>query len=203
MPKYDREEKAKIKFRFVEFDMEGGSAALHESLRAIAGAINRGAKPAALPMTSKPGAQALTAGDAQDPEEAETDDGLTEELPEADQREQNRANGAPKKLRTPQIVDLDLKTAPGLKEYCDKLQPEGDNKRYLAIVAYLRQHRTVREVTMDHVYTCYRHMGWNVPRDVSSPLRGLKKSGWLDKGEAKGAYALNHIGENEIEKMSK
>ena len=202
MPRYDREEKAKIKFRFVEFEMEGGNTALHESLRAIAGAINRGAKTPALGAAPKPGAPALAGAEARESDEGEPDNN-NEEMAEEEDREESRGSGPPRKLRTPEIVPLDLKTATSLDEYCDKKKPEGENKRYLVIVAYLRKHRNFPEVTMDHVYTCYRHMGWNVPRDVSSPLRSLKKSGWLDKGEAKGAYALNHIGENEIEKMGK
>lgn len=203
MSKYDREERAKVKFRFVEFEMEGGNNALHESLRAIAGAISRGGKAPALPAVPRPGAPAHAEADVHEREEAEAEDGYKGDIPEADERDESRGNGAPRKLRTPEIVALDLKTSPSLGEYCEQRKPEGDNKRYLAIVGYLRQHRNISEVTMDHMYTCYRHMGWNVPRDVSSPLRSLKKSGWLDKGTARGAYALNHIGENEIEKMGK
>lgn len=48
-------------------------------------------------------------------------------------------------------------------------------------------------------------MGWHVPKDASSPFRLMKtaKYGWVGSGDTPGSFTINHIGENEIQKMGK
>jgi len=59
----------------------------------------------------------------------------------------------------------------------------------------MKANLSLDEVTMDHIYTAYRHMGWTSPKDVSSPLRSMKtQNSWFSKGKEKGAYAINHVG---------
>jgi hypothetical protein len=67
----------------------------------------------------------------------------------------------------------------------------------------LKKYRNINEVNMDHAYTCYRYLGWQVPADVSAPLRAMKtiRYGWMTAGSIRGAYVINHIGENQVEQM--
>jgi hypothetical protein len=57
-------------------------------------------------------------------------------------------------------------------------------------------------VTMNEIFTCYRHMRWPIPADPTQPLRDLKrKQNLFNKAEGNGAYAINHLGTNEVAKM--
>jgi len=108
--------------------------------------------------------------------------------------------------RQPQTIDLDLISGDvPLKTFLEQKNPTSDVKRYLAIAYWLKEYREVSEITMDHAYTCYRHMGtgWNVPKDAASPLRKMKSKqyGWMGNGSTAGSYAINHLGENEVNNM--
>lgn len=112
-------------------------------------------------------------------------------------------NGAAKKkLRTPQLVS-GLEFTSGRKpltDYVKEIDPKEHSKRYLAIVFWLRQYRDISEVSGDHIYTCYRALGLNVPKDVGSVLRALKSQEWLERGSKDGLYKITHIGENQLTK---
>lgn len=105
-----------------------------------------------------------------------------------------------KKLRTPKLVS-DLEFTSGEKPLVDFMKehdPKGHSKRYLAIVYWLKNYRNINEASADHIYTCYRALGLNVPKDVGSVLRGLKSQEWPEKGSDDGFYKITHIGENQL-----
>ena len=117
-----------------------------------------------------------------------------------------KKKGGARQYPTPHAIDLDLTSGDvPLKNFLDKKNPDGDIKRYLAISYWLRKYRNIEDVSMHHAYTCYRHMGsgWQVPPDAAAPLRAMKRKqyGWMNAGSTKGTYAINHLGENEVEKM--
>jgi hypothetical protein len=110
-------------------------------------------------------------------------------------------------LRQPQPVELDLISGEvPLKAFLEKKNPTSDVKRFLSIAYWLKEYRAINEITMDHAYTCYRHMGtgWNVPKDASSPFRLMKtkKYGWMASGSTPGWFAINHLGENAVNNMT-
>ena len=45
--------------------------------------------------------------------------------------------------------------------------------------------------------------GWQTPIDPSQPFRTMKNKpySWMKSGTNKGFYAINHLGENEVDKM--
>jgi hypothetical protein len=66
----------------------------------------------------------------------------------------------------------------------------------------MKHNLSIEEVTTDHINTGYRHMNWNVPNDPGMPLRKMKSvQQWFNKGSAEGAYAINHIGEKQVNEM--
>jgi hypothetical protein len=73
----------------------------------------------------------------------------------------------------PQVVnDLDTTSEPALSSLVD---PKSNHRRYLMVAAWLHDHRQLPIITADHIYTCYRHLGW--PTDIldfAQPLRELK-----------------------------
>jgi hypothetical protein len=86
-----------------------------------------------------------------------------------------------------------------LKQYWDEQgDPKEESKRYLVIAQWLKLYRTIEEVGADHVYSAYRAMNLNVPKDVLSVFRSLKKQAWVEPGSKRGRFRITHIGENQL-----
>ncbi len=201
-----KEDKAKVKMTVIHFETESDNLTLQENIRAISHTLTRA--PTSSHRVILPATQ-LTSGNssAEVVQEIEEQDAVEEDglvSPIASQAAKRK--GAARQYPTPQAVDLDLTSGDmPLKKFFEEKSPDGDIKRYLAIAYWLRKYRNIEEVTMHHAYTCYRHMGtgWQVPPDAAAPLRAMKRKqyGWMRAGSTKGAYAINHLGENEVEKM--
>jgi hypothetical protein len=91
----------------------------------------------------------------------------------------------------PTVIDIDITSEPPLSSLVD---PKSNHRRYLAIAAWLHDHRKIEAITADHVYTCYRHLGW--PTDIldfAQPLRELKHKQYFTTPE-RGSYAINQLG---------
>jgi hypothetical protein len=179
------------------FQLEGSDETLQEGFRTINTAIDRlanpvvrvigSSQPKGLPASKSGDENASDIIDAEIVEEA----GETEEVP-AERPKTPRAPGVP---RQPKILDLDLKTgSPPLREYIEQKSPSTHTRKCLLIAAWMKANLSIDEVTMDHIYTAYRHMGWTSPKDITSPLRSMKKNGQFKKGKDEGTYAINHIG---------
>lgn len=109
-----------------------------------------------------------------------------------------------RRYKTPLVIP-DLEFTSGempLKRYIDEQAPEENSKRYLAIAFWLKEYRNYEEIGADHIYTCYRALGLNVPGDVLSVFRGLKKQGWVIEGSQKGSFKINHIGEGQLKTVT-
>ncbi len=189
------------------FQLEGSDETLQEGFRTINNAIDKLANPVVrvigpspsvkgLP-TSKNGEEGgLRVHDAEVVEETEESADTPQERPKA-----ARSVSAP---RQPKVLDLDLKagSAP-LRQYLEQKNPTSDNRRYLLIASWMKTNLGLDEVTMDHIYTAYRHMGWQSQKDVGSPLRSMKaQKGWFGKGKEKGGYTINHLGIDAAERTS-
>jgi hypothetical protein len=103
------------------------------------------------------------------------------------------------------LSELNLTTAPiKLTDFvAEKGNPTETLDRYLVLAAWFKVHFGTEEITADHMFTAYRHLGWQsaMPNDPTQPLRDLKaKKNWFDKG-GKGAYKINWSGENTVSKM--
>ena len=210
MAKDDRShEKAKVKFRFVEFEMEGGSTALQETLRSVAVTISRGNSqqpPRVLqPKAPVSGTAQTTAAPSFDhdiqSDVIDHDEPL--EIPPSTLQSENPKPKAKAKIPSYKIISIDLLSGdPSLKSFCEKFKLTTDNQRVLVIAYWLKENRSIASIGGDHILTCYKHMKWNVPKDVTSPLRNMKyRNRWFESGETPGTYAINHIGENEINDM--
>lgn len=126
----------------------------------------------------------------QQPLEAEVEESVEEEevtlAPEAPRQPRAR-KAAPK----PSVIEIDTTSAPPLSSLAD---PKSNHGRYLLIAAWLHDHRNIEAVTVDHIYTCYRHLGW--PTDIldfGQPLRELKHKQYFTTPE-RGQYAINQLG---------
>jgi hypothetical protein len=90
--------------------------------------------------------------------------------------------------------------SPTLKDFCAQKNPSSDYKKYLVIAYWFKHYKQMPEINVNHIHTAYRLMGWATPKAAAQPLRDMKRSkmGWLSKGKEKGAYTINHVGENEV-----
>jgi len=199
-----KEDKGKVKMTVIHFETESDNETLQENIRSIAQTLSRALTPPPPRIVHAP-AQ-LASGNGTGSELAQGDNG--ESALDADfeltpsPKPKPKAKGVAQ-LRTPQPLDLDLNAGdPPFKAFMEQKKPAGDTKKYLVVAQWLKTNLNIEEITMDHAYTCYRAMGWNVPNDAAVPFRNAKANGWMKKGATRGAYVINHIGEGVVNDMS-
>ncbi|MGA2056824.1 MAG: hypothetical protein ABSG88_16110 [Bradyrhizobium sp.] len=108
-----------------------------------------------------------------------TEDSHEEELvEEVDEQEMEdvtpvaKAKKPRKAAPKPTVIPIDTDSEPKLSTLVD---PKSNHKRYLMIAAWLHDHRNTPVITQDHIYSCFRLLGW--PTDIldfAQPLRELK-----------------------------
>jgi hypothetical protein len=179
------------------FQLEGSDETLQEGFRTINTAIDRLANPVVRVIASSqtkglPASSNVEDKGAEVFEAEVVEEGETEEV----QVERPKTARAPRVPRQPKVLELDFKvgTVP-LRTYLEQKNPPSHSRKCLLIAAWLKANLSIDDITMDHIYTAYRHMGWTSPKDITSPVRGMKKqNGWFNKGKEEGSYAINHIG---------
>jgi hypothetical protein len=200
--------------RYMDFEMDGATETLADGLRSLASALTQTSAASRHARTLSPARQATPATEASVPQEELpfSDDVNIEQTPgdetprepaEASLNDLDRARRRPAP-RTPQILsDVDLTSGPvPLKQFVEQKSPKELLEKYTVIAAWFKTHRKLDDVTADHIYTCFKFLEWPSPDDVGQPLRDLKsKKKWFDKGAGKGAYKINFIGINSVDKM--
>jgi hypothetical protein len=206
---------ARVKLRWMELDVEGGTTDLVEGFKSFAAEL-RGvggrSSPRALAEAKPNGAASATAViddspaeqenllDATDieavdkrPSEAITDPGV-------DNRKRRPAPRAPKFLS-----DLDLtKASVQLNDFVQEKSPVGDMDRYAVIAVWFKQYFNMEEISIDEIFTAYKVLGWQaqLPDDPSQTFRNLKNNkNWFDSGSKRGSYKINWNGESAVTKM--
>ena len=102
----------------------------------------------------------------------------------------------------PSIVrDLNLK--PKGKDSFDKFaaqkKPNSNQHRCVVAVYYLRHELDLSPITVDHVYTCFKHMQWRVPSSLANTMAYVASVfGWLDTRNM-ADIKMTTIGENLVE----
>jgi hypothetical protein len=200
------DDRAKVKFRVIEFELEGGNTAVENSVRNLTNAITQKNGAGALPkpaFRTNGNGPALPAASAE-PEGAETAENLEgmhvgEEEMVAPTPAKSRGSRKPP---VPQVIDIDLTSGDmPFAKYCEGKNLTTDTNKYLLCAAWSKEHRNTPMVTDDHIYTIFKFMKWPIQADVTAPLRSMKKQGWFTNPE-RGKYAINHIGENEVNRIS-
>ena len=205
---------SRIKFRFVDIEMENVNEAVTEGLRSLANALSRGhviaapsrqlggtksASPAApIAVHEEEGEGEVLAPDEQVDEIIE-DDGVDSEA---------GSNGKPKKKRAPRapkfLSDLDLTTASvKLEDFLQEKGPADMMGKYAAIAFWFKEYFSIDEISSDHIFTAFKHLGWQsqMPDEPVQAFRNAKSlKNWFDKG-SKGAYKINWNGINAVNKM--
>jgi hypothetical protein len=191
-------DQGRVKFRVIEFEVDGANSTLVEGIRNLAATITRGnaGNGRAVHQEPKIAAGALAAPSPEVVEDGEEDGAAFPAAATPRVR-------AKRTVSSPEILDLDLSSGDmPLKKFFEQKNPDSDAKRYLVIAYWFKHYGSAQNVTLHHIHTAYRHLKLNTPKDPGQPLRDLKsKNQWLNKAEGKGTYTINHIGENTVNEM--
>lgn len=197
---------SKLKFRVIEFEVEGDSTAIHEGLRSIQAAIAR-PKVQSLPEHYV----AIGSGpiDVATPDEfpkpASADPSATVEQSDAESSEPSPVRRSPprrEKLPDP-LEELDIQSGPvSLKNFYAEKSPNSIQATFLVLIYWLKKYRNYEVVGPSHIFTCYSLLELPTPKSFRSPLRDMKKRNkWLEKAEGVGEYRLTLLGHSAVERM--
>ena len=100
------------------------------------------------------------------------------------------------------LNDIDTLSASSLKDFVSEYDIKTGFEKYLVIALWFRDARSINSITVDHVYTCFKLLGWSTKStDFSKPLRNLRDQQSL-VGDTKG-YSLTLVGAGKIEEKKR
>lgn len=183
------------RFRFVMFEGDLQEGELAQVTQAIQNAF-RSPQIAAPRQIPRVAALPNTELDSDEPDLIDQADDFASDSESPPRQRVPRKTSAP---RVPNPVnDLDVKSDPSLKEFCSEYDLKSGFDKYLVIALWLREARQINAFTVDHIYTCYKLLGWSTnSTDFGKPLRNLASNKFLS-GDSKG-YTLSLTGAGKIE----
>jgi hypothetical protein len=102
----------------------------------------------------------------------------------------------------PSIVrDLNLKpkSADSFDKFATQKNPSSNQHKCVVAVYYLKHKLNLASITVDHVYTCFKHMAWRVPSSLANTMAYVASvHGWLDTRNM-AEIRMTTIGENLVE----
>jgi hypothetical protein len=201
----NRGDHGNTRIRFIMLEADGDAADLHQIAQAISQAVRPAVihhAPPALPALPQPVPANGTQRSLESPQQPQAAFDFEEPEPVAASIPTRKSSPKKRKLRTPEVLDLDLTSGEvPFTAYYQERNPTDHIKRYLVIAAWFKQYRQTDEISVDHIYTCYRILNLNVVDDVGSIFRGGKSRGWFHSGEQSGWYAINHVGINQVNNL--
>jgi hypothetical protein len=175
------------RIKLIVLDAEVADDQIHTLTQALTNAL-RGPNPAPRRLPSAPaqlnGANAEHVDEPDLVDDVEGEDAIDVTPPAKKKPAQRRV--APK----PNVIPI----ADGDPPLSSLIDPKSNHRRYLTIAAFLHDHRHTPIVSQDHIYSCYRLLGW--PTDIgdfAQPLRELKFKQYFATPE-RGKYAINQLG---------
>ncbi|MDE2466921.1 MAG: hypothetical protein KGO02_24875 [Alphaproteobacteria bacterium] len=198
--------------------LEGTEEVVSEGIKAFSQALMKSGLTVSAGTTARP--PLLTRGKqspAPDVDQPPTDgDSTDEQIEESDEphdtvvlegKPSNNSNSRRSyNHRPPKFLDeLDLtKATKSIEEFmAEKGNPAEANDRYIAIAVWLKEHMSIEEFDINHIYTVFHSLGWKaqVPVSHSQPIRDLKsKRHFLTREKGEG-YKVNWKGIQYVAKM--
>jgi hypothetical protein len=99
--------------------------------------------------------------------------------------------------------DLSPDGVPSLKDYCTEKDPQSEQDRFLVASAWIQTHGGTDPFTGQHLFTCFRAMGWQTQVDMIQPLRLLKSRKSFYENPTRGEWKLTGIGLKAAENIKK
>lgn len=203
LPPRTEGQNGKVKVRIIEFEMEGSDLSLQESLKSIAAALSRPnlappPRSTARIESNKPGAplhneESIADQELDDFEYLDDTPPLETSAPIITRKPRKPSKPAAPNLVAIRFDDVD----PTFTDFVAERDPKNDMQKYLCAAYWLKIHKDVHEVSIDHIYTAYRSQSWALPAKAVQPMRELAatRDGRFSKGVERGHYSINHIGE--------
>jgi hypothetical protein len=201
--------------RYVDLDMENANAEVADGIKSLANALSgrtiiTPVRALAAPKVAvaPPVPPVVDQEEIQFPPQGEDEHEVEEE--EADSEPPSNGNGSGQKrsynFKAPTFLnDLDLsKGTKPLSEFIEAKDPTDVMDKYLVVAFWLQKYMSVEEVTVDHIYTVFDHLGWKgeMPVKPGKPLADLKsKRHVLTREQGAAGYKLNFKGEQYVENM--
>lgn len=115
-------------------------------------------------------------------------------------RQKPTRNSKPRVAKTPNVLDdIDVTSDPSLKDFVSGFEISTAVDKYLVIALWFRDARATPAITVDHIYTCFKMLGWSTnSNDFAKPMRNLRDEQSF-KGGAKEGYSLTLPGAGKIE----
>lgn len=100
------------------------------------------------------------------------------------------------------IKDLDLSgtgSAKSLKAFMEEKNPSTNVQKTTAFVYYLQNFLEIDEITIDHIFTCYKSMNYRIPNNLQQNLSDTSSSKYGYISRKDGKYSMTILGSNFIE----
>jgi hypothetical protein len=199
----------KIKLRFVDLELEGSARALEESIRGLITSMSRTAATAPRLAVGKNGSSSRPPTETTATDVSDEDDGDEDEATMAAADDDVAAPVKQSKATTrvpPQpkfLQDLDVNMGVPLRDLATEKSPSSHYDKALLIAFWCKNHAKLESFSIDHIFTCYRAVGWTLPGgDLMQFVRDLKsKKSYFVKGPTRGHYVLHYLGEEVVMKM--
>ena len=108
----------------------------------------------------------------------------------------------PRAYKSPDVVEVDLDKAVSFIDFAAPKNPGSILEKYLTVAAWFKEQRDTPAITQDHVYTCFRKIGWSTSiDDFNRPFRKLKSQKYVS-GDTSG-FVINHLGLDKVHKLGK
>ena len=117
-------------------------------------------------------------------------------------KETGKKHGKNKSPTTLSIVkDLNLKPngKESFNDFADKKKPTSNQEKCVVAVYYLKKELVLPNISINHIYTCFKDAKWRVPADLVNTLQYIaSQRGWLDTSNSTD-IKLTTLGENLVE----
>lgn len=101
------------------------------------------------------------------------------------------------------LKDLDLSEHNGaeksLKDFIAEKNPGSNVQKTATFVYYLENMLKLQEITIDHIFTCYKLMGYRMPNNLQQNLADTCSSRYGYIGRKDGKFTMTVVGNNYIE----
>jgi hypothetical protein len=198
------EDRAKVKLRITEFELEGSNASVESSIRQITQALN--GRNGITQTKVLPGKQPKELAVPEPGVDLEEEEVQTQSEEGADEETAPIAAGKPKrpvKLPVPEYKhDLDLTgTGVSFKDFVASKKIKAQATRYLVAAFWLKDHGNNPTINIHKVYTCYKTAGWPTKlTDWDNIFRQLIRNNFIRRVSS-GEYSITPLGENEVREL--
>lgn len=118
----------------------------------------------------------------------------------SDHRPAKRSSKGSKKVPLTIEKSLDLRPADNktLESFVDERKPTNVVEKVVVCTYYLKTQLGIDQVNANHIFTCFKSMGWRVPSDLPNTLHQAGSRGWLDTSDRED-IVVTIIGQNMVE----